>query len=294
MAWAHTQDGTRLSYEVVGAGDPLLLVNGQARDHRMWSDVVADFSADHQVVLVDPRGTGASNKPSAPPYSTRGFATDLVAVLDAAGIGRAHAYGFSMGGRVCQWLGIEHAGRIGALVLGATTPGDAHGIARTADVDAVLSAPRTPEALRRMIELMYSPDWIDAHPEVLTPVDPIPPHAQRQHYLASQGHDAWGRLPEITAPVLLIHGSDDLVNPTANTPLMVGQISGAQMCIVDRGRHGYFEEYRAKSSGVVLDFLAQHRIARAWPRPSCKPVASPPSVVLTYEDTRREVVRPSE
>ena len=263
MAWAHAEDGTRLFYELVGAGDPLLLVNGQARDHRMWDGVVADFSAHHQVVLVDPRGTGTSDKPSTPAYSTRGFAADLLAVLDAAGIGRAHAYGFSMGGRVCQWLAIEHAGRIGALVLGATTPGDAHGVARAAVVDAVLSAPPSPESVRRMAELMYSPDWIAAHPEVLTPGDPIPPHSQRQHYLASQGHDAWDRLPEITAPTLLIHGSDDLVNPTANTPLMAGQISGARMCLVDGGRHGYFEEYRAQSSLVVLEFLARHRIERA-------------------------------
>jgi pimeloyl-ACP methyl ester carboxylesterase len=260
MAWAQAEDGTRLFYELVGAGEPLLLVNGQARDHRMWDRVVADFSACHQVVLVDPRGTGASSKPSAPPYSTRGFAADLVAVLDAAEIGRAHAYGFSMGGRVCQWLAIEHARRMGALVLGATTPGDAHGIARTADADAVLSAQQSPESVRRMAEMMYSPDWIAAHPEVLTPADPIPPHAQRLHYLASQGHDAWDRLPEITAPTLLIHGSDDLVNPTANTPLMAGQIPGAQAYIVDGGRHGSFEEYHAQSSRVVLDFLARHRI----------------------------------
>ncbi len=144
MAWAHAEDGTRLFYEFVGAGDPLLLVNGQARDHHMWDRVVTDFSAHHQVVLVDLRGTGASDKPDVPPYSTQGFAADLVAVLDAAGISRAHAYGFSMGGRVCQCS--ASSTRSGsALVLGATTPGDAHGIARAADAGAVLSAPPSPE-----------------------------------------------------------------------------------------------------------------------------------------------------
>ena len=169
MAWAHAEGGTRLFYEFVGAGDPLLLVNSQARDHHMWDRVVADFSAHHKIVLVDLRGTGASDKPDVPPYSTQGFAADLVAVMDAAGIRRAHAYGFSMGGRVCQWLGIEYAERIGALVLGATTPGDAHGIARAADADAVLSAPPSPESVRRMVKLMYGSDWIADHPEVLVP-----------------------------------------------------------------------------------------------------------------------------
>jgi pimeloyl-ACP methyl ester carboxylesterase len=111
-----------------------------------------------------------------------------------------------------------------------------------------------------MVKLMYGSDWIADHPEVLVSADPIPPHAQRQHFLASQGHDAWDRLPEITAPTLLIHGSDDLVNPTANTPLMAGEISGSQTCIVGGARHGYFEEYRTQSSRVVLEFLARHRI----------------------------------
>ena len=68
------------------------------------------------------------------------------------------------------------------------------------------------------------------------------------------------RLQLLKPEGLLIHGSDDLVNPTANTPLMAGEISGSQTCIVGGARHGYFEEYRTQSSRVVLEFLARHRI----------------------------------
>jgi pimeloyl-ACP methyl ester carboxylesterase len=104
MPYATASDGTRLSYEVLGAGPPLLLVSGQASDRTVWDSVRGDFAARHQVIVFDHRGTGDSDKPEAP-YSTRGFAGDAIAVLDAAGIGRAHAYGISMGGRICQWLG---------------------------------------------------------------------------------------------------------------------------------------------------------------------------------------------
>src|SRR5690606_31474023 len=95
-------------------------------------------------------------------YSTRGFAEDAIVILDHLGIERAHAYGISMGGRVCQWLGIDHPHRIGALVLGCTTPGNAHGIAREPDVDAAMAS----GDLSSLFDLMVSPAWAASHPEV--------------------------------------------------------------------------------------------------------------------------------
>jgi pimeloyl-ACP methyl ester carboxylesterase len=116
MPFATTPDGTRLYFECHGTGTPLLLLAGQASDHREWDGVRADFAAQHRVIVLDYRGTGQSDKPGAPAYSTRGFAQDAVAVLDQLGLNRAHAYGISMGGRVAQWLAIDHPQRLGALV----------------------------------------------------------------------------------------------------------------------------------------------------------------------------------
>ena len=91
MPFATTPDGTRLYFECHGTGTPLLLLAGQASDHREWDGVRADFAAHHCVIVLDYRGTGQSDKPSAPAYSTRGFAQDAVAVLDKLGLDRAHA-----------------------------------------------------------------------------------------------------------------------------------------------------------------------------------------------------------
>ena len=82
---------------------------------------------------------------------------------------------------------------------------------------------------------------------------------ERLHHLASEGHDAWDQLPTIAAPTLVIHGSDDRLNPTANAPLLAERISGAELYIVLGGRHGYFEEFRKAASRVVLGFLARIR-----------------------------------
>lgn len=264
MAYAQV-NGVSLYYEVHGEGEPLLLLSGQGSDHHGWDGVREDFAAHYRVIVFDHRGTGLSDKPEAPPYSTRGFAADAVGLLDHLGIQRAHAYGISMGGRICQWLGIDYPDRIGSLVLGCTTPGNAHGVARPAEVnEGMANRPDDPDAaLAFLLPLMVSPAYAAAHPEYVERLreryrNPIPAFARRLHYLASEGHDAWDLLPRITAPTLVIHGDDDLVNPTANAYLLAQRIPGAELYIVRGGRHGYFVEFREEASAVVLDFLRRH------------------------------------
>jgi 3-oxoadipate enol-lactonase len=265
MSYATASDGIRLYYEEVGAGEPLLLVSGQGSDHTIWDGVRDDFAQHYRVIVYDNRGTGQSDKPAEPPYTTRGFAQDAVALLDHLGIARAHAYGHSMGGRICQWLGIDHGNRVGALVLGATTPGNAHGVKRPAEVDTAFKnlSSNPGAAMAALLDTMVSPTWLDAHPEFLVQMSlqaqhPIPPHAQRLHYLASEGHDSWDLLPTIKAPTLVIHGSEDVVNPTANAPLLAERIPNAELYIIEGGRHGYFVEFRDEASRVVNEFLACH------------------------------------
>jgi pimeloyl-ACP methyl ester carboxylesterase len=102
MPYATASDGVRLYYEELGAGEPLLLISGQASDHTSWGTVPNGFADQYHVIAFDHRGIGLSDKPTAPPYSTQGFADDAIALLDHLQITRAHAYGVSMGGRVCQ------------------------------------------------------------------------------------------------------------------------------------------------------------------------------------------------
>jgi 3-oxoadipate enol-lactonase len=55
-----------------------------------------------------------------------------------------------------------------------------------------------------------------------------------------------------------MHGSEDLMNPTANADLLTGRIPGAEKYIVEHGRHSYMIEFREESSRVVKEFLARH------------------------------------
>jgi len=260
MPFALTQDGVRLYYEVTGAGEPLLLIVGQANDQNIWNLIRGDFARRFQVIVYDPRGTGQSDKPEQPPYSTRGFASDAVAILDHLNLRRAHIYGISMGGAVGQWLGIDHADRIGALVLACSTPGNAHGVPRSAEIQALLAQPDQ----FKVLDTFFARRW--ALPRFFLSMRPsfkypMPAYAEQLHARASREHDSWEHLPAITAPALVIHGGDDRVVPTANAHLLAERIPGAEIYLVRKGRHMFFIEFRAEVNRVVKEFLGRHPLS---------------------------------
>ncbi|MFJ6611135.1 alpha/beta fold hydrolase [Streptomyces sp. NPDC091289] len=258
MPHTTTPDGVDIAYQVRGEGaaPPLVLLAGQANNHHWWDGVRDDFHAARSTITLDHRGTGRSGKPDEP-YSTELFARDVIAVLDDLGVDRADVYGTSMGGRVAQQLAARHPDRVRALVLGCTSPGGPHAVERTAEVRRSLIQTRPGAARQALLDLMYTPAWQAANPgPYRTLGDPgMPAYAQRRHLVAGNQHDAWELLPGIGAPTLVVHGTDDLLNPTTNAPLLADRIPGARLHLIPGARHAYFEEFRAVASPLVLDFL---------------------------------------
>ncbi|GAA1131250.1 hypothetical protein GCM10009630_31380 [Kribbella jejuensis] len=255
MPYAVAAQGTRIAYQVSGEGQPLVLLAGQSNNHTWWDPVRADFEAEYRTITLDWRGTGASDKPDEV-YSTRGFAQDVTAVLDALGVNTAHIYGTSMGGRVAQWLAIDHPERVDKLMLGCTSPGAAHGYERSQAIRRALADPARTEQV--LLGLMYTPGWLADHPGpyyVLGDAS-MPPYAKGRHLVASNKHDAWDGLPTIAAPTLVLHGTDDLFSPVANAQLLADRIPNARAELIEGARHAYFHEFRDVASAAVLAFLS--------------------------------------
>jgi len=254
VPYAAAIDGTRIAYQVRGVGQPLVLLAGQSNNHTWWDPIRADFEAQYRTITLDWRGTGESDKPDEV-YSTVGFAEDVVVVLDDLGLDSALVYGTSMGGRVAQWLAINHPQRVGALVLGCTSPGAAHGYERSQEIRKALADPARTD--RVLLELMYTPAWLAQNPGPYYVLgDPaMPAYAKRRHLVASNRHDAWDGLPSVTAPTLILHGTDDIFSPAANAQLLADRIPGARTELVTGARHAYFHEFRSVASPAVLAFL---------------------------------------
>ena len=118
-------EGVKIHYEVEGEGLPLVLQHGFTGSLERWRapGYLDALRHEYQLVLVDARGHGASDKPYEPEeYDFRLMADDVIAVLDVLGISKAHFWGYSMGGRIGFFLATHSADRFHSFVLGGVSP----------------------------------------------------------------------------------------------------------------------------------------------------------------------------
>jgi pimeloyl-ACP methyl ester carboxylesterase len=107
-----TSDGTGLYYEETGAGTPVIFVHEFAGDYRTWEPQMRAFSRSHRCVTYSQRGYPPSDVPADPARYGQDIARgDVIALLDALGIAKAHVVGHSMGAYTALHVGIHHPQR---------------------------------------------------------------------------------------------------------------------------------------------------------------------------------------
>jgi pimeloyl-ACP methyl ester carboxylesterase len=112
MPKIRTSDGVNLYYEEVGAGTPVVFVHEFAGDHRTWEPQMRRFARTHRCVTFSQRGYPPSDIPDdAARYGQDIARADVVALIDALGIERAHVVGHSMGAYTALHVGIKHPQR---------------------------------------------------------------------------------------------------------------------------------------------------------------------------------------
>src|SRR5207245_4279751 len=107
-----TADGLNLYVETVGSGTPVVFVHEYAGDYRSWEPQVRYFCRQHRCVSYSQRGYPPSDVPSDPGrYSQEIARDDVIAVMDALGIDKAHVVGHSMGAYTALHVGIRYTRR---------------------------------------------------------------------------------------------------------------------------------------------------------------------------------------
>jgi 3-oxoadipate enol-lactonase len=241
----------------------LVLIQGMGFDRSGWEPVLPALRRRFRLVLVDNRGTGRSGRPDGS-FTVADMAGDVVAVLDAAGIGRAHVLGASLGGMVAQELAITRPERVDRLVLACTTPGWPAGYPMPAASLRLIMATRgmpLEAARRRHTEHALSAHAGQQDPALvgrLMEVQGVRPVAQE--VLSAQaiaGARYAGRLRQgrIGARTLVMHGSADTVVDPRNAKLLAGRITGARLVIFPGLGHLLFWEDPAGFAAVVTSFL---------------------------------------
>jgi pimeloyl-ACP methyl ester carboxylesterase len=116
--FATTDDGVRLFHETTGSGEDMIFVHEFAGDATSWEPQVRHFARRYRCTTFNARGWPPSDvPPTVASYSQQRAVADIVAVMDAVGIGRAHVVGLSMGGFATLHLGLRHPARARSLVV---------------------------------------------------------------------------------------------------------------------------------------------------------------------------------
>ena len=209
MPFVSTTDGTRLHYETVGSGPPLVLQTGGAGAGSMWRDAgyVGPLSAHNQCILFDHRGHGLSDRPAArAAHSMQRYATDIVELLDRLRVERATFWGYSQGWMIGIAVAVLYPGRLaGLLATGAIeTPDRAVNAAENREgAQALRTRGWQTESYQAQPALI--PSWFQRH------FDSTDPEMVALWLEGEADWDMWSRLASVTVPVQMFVG--DLEDP---------------------------------------------------------------------------------
>ncbi|HLH78093.1 MAG TPA: alpha/beta hydrolase [Candidatus Binataceae bacterium] len=240
----------KLHYETYGTGEPLLLLMGYGMPGAAWTPILP-FLSGFQCIFFDNRGTGTSERPSGP-YSVASMAEDASNLLQALGIGAAHIYGISMGGMIAQQLALDHPAQVKKLILGCTWCGGVHAVRPPEQVlmdllaGTKLAASAPERALDILLPLLYPAPFLAAHPELkpmlllaLAAVPAITPEVAEKTLLSVAEFESYERLPQISCPVMIIHGDQDQVIPPANAQVLKQRLPQAELWIIPGAGHAF-------------------------------------------------------
>jgi pimeloyl-ACP methyl ester carboxylesterase len=289
-------------------GDPaVLLIMGTSAQGIGWPDELIEVlvAGGRQVIRYDHRDTGRSTCMdfAARPYALADMAADAVAVLDGHHVPAAHVAGVSLGGAITQWLAAYRPGRVLSLTVIMSGPlghnaGPAWARALTGQApDPGDLPPPSPRFLRHLSERAAMPQttreqritaglktWRVLNSDAL----PFDEPAARQFvetsydratdFAAAVNHDLAGRqmtpdrlapLSKITAPTLIIHGTEDPLRPLPHGQALAAQIPRARLEPISGMGHGFFSPGLPRHVGeLILDHTRSPApgVLRRWPR----------------------------
>lgn len=233
---------------------PLLLIHGAAESMLAWEPgfIAGLVEGGLRVIRYDTRDSGQSTTVAAgtPDYDLRTLVADAVGLLDALGIERAHILGMSQGAATAQLIALDHPDRVRTLILAAATPGGpGH---ENPDLPGM-----TPELLAYFSTESPVPDWSDRAAVIEYLVESERPFAAASRdfdtahrtelathvvdraadiaaqltnpFLLDAGAPWRDRLGDITAPTLVLHGTEDPLFPLEHGRALAAAIPGAAL-----------------------------------------------------------------
>lgn len=249
------QAGLRLNYVVEGREDApwLVLSNSLGTTLEMWAPQMPGLLGHFRVLRYDTRGHGGSSVPPGP-YSIDQLGGDVVALMDALGIERAHFCGLSMGGMTGLWMGIHQPRRLGRLVLCNTAALIGPASTWNARIEKVRNEGM--EAIvPAVIERWFTRPYVERAPTEVDQVRAMLLATDREGYVANcaavRDMDQRAAAASVAVPTLVITGTHDQATPAKDGKWLAEQIPGARYLELDAAHLSNWEQAEQFTRGLI-------------------------------------------
>jgi pimeloyl-ACP methyl ester carboxylesterase len=292
MGYATTDDGVRLYYQDTGEGVPIVFVHEFAGDHRSWEPQVRFFARRHRCITYAARGYPPSDVPeSVESYSQERAAVDILAVMDGAGIEKAHVVGLSMGAFATLHFGLDHPERALSLVVA----GIGYGAEKTREAAFRQGAEEAARGFEtkgsKAFAEIYGRSAARVQFEAKDPrgwrefVDQLAEHSPQGAANTMRGvqarrpslYDLEVRLERLRLPTLIIAGDED-DNSLQPSLFLKLTIPASGLLVLPKTGHTINLEEPDQFNRGVADFLAQVSVGCWAPR---DPLARPDEILKT-------------
>lgn len=268
-------------YETHGPPEaqPIVWISGWGNSYWLWFRQIPAFKERYRCVVFDNRGAGRSSKPDYP-YTMPMFADDTVGLMDALGIDNAHIVGVSMGGYIAQQIAVSYPEKVRSLVLISTHFGGTSFVPQENRTLAMMFASPTEtisqeEALEMRYSVAYSPRFVQENRSLLQQIgewleqNPQPVYARLHQASASVGSafNLEAEVKQVSAPTLILQGTDDLMIPPKNAEMLADSISTSRLVLVEGGPHMIIFEQHEKINSAILSFIDEVEKGQFIPTP---------------------------
>jgi pimeloyl-ACP methyl ester carboxylesterase len=246
-------NGLHLYYERYGEGPPLVLLHGGMLTIEInFATLIPTLAKNHTVIAVEQQGHGRTGQIDRP-ITYPNLASDVVALLDHLGIGKATVLGHSMGGGATMELAVSHPERVSAIIPISVT-------VRKEGMHPDLSDPSTFETSPIMPTPADFAEFSDAYAR-------LSPHPEKfqefMTYLGStdQGFEGWTdeQLAGISCPVLLVVGDNDFTT-VAHAAFMLDHIPGSTLAVLPDTTHMQVTRRDKLLLPILEQFLDTHAL----------------------------------
>ncbi|MFX1329049.1 MAG: alpha/beta fold hydrolase [Promethearchaeota archaeon] len=247
-------------YELSGKGENLLLIHGLGSSTRDWEFQVPTFSQDYQVITIDLRGHGKTDKPKGP-YTMEMFAEDIAELLEKLGIKSTHTLGISLGGDIAFQFAVDYPHLVKSLIIvnaGIEIPIDSfkmklEAFKRTFIVKLV--------GMKKMGKVLAPRLFIKPEQEDLREklIERWAENDKKAYLSAMRALIGWSirdKLDKITFPTLII-GSDEDYTPSSIKKEYTALLPNARFIEIKDARHAVPFEKPEVFNEIVMNFLSE-------------------------------------